>query len=212
MNSEQLFQTMAEIDDRFLQEAAEEIVPNRMGKMIGLAAAVSIVIFDSIWFSDRIVNGPDTPGTPVELAAPTAGVAPTAQPQTPTPDVPEAVLTVPPAESTPTPPEETDPLPAVGSGEDDPSLHEPPFRGEYIHNDDGDFIIFTCPIEALAISPEVLDITGQLVDGHFAATVPGLLAAQERYVELQVYADGSYDLYFDHDPFNDTEWWLDTVN
>ena len=38
------------------------------------------------------------------------------------------------------------------------------------------------------------NITGQIVDGHYAATVYGFPFGQSRYVELQIYDDGSYDL------------------
>ena len=89
------------------------------------------------------------------------------------------------------------------------AVHEPPHSAEYVHNDEGDFLIFTPLLPSDPNGPEVLDITGQLEDGHYAADVPGLLAAQKRHVELTVHDDGSYDLYWEHDPFNDTAWWLE---
>lgn len=88
--------------------------------------------------------------------------------------------------------------------------HEPPLHAEYVHNDEGDFIVFTCPVPELNLEPEVFDITGQIEDGLFTAFILDLFDQPQRLFVLQVYDDGAYELYWDHDPYNDTEWWLES--
>lgn len=65
------------------------------------------------------------------------------------------------------------------------------YIGRYSHTAAGDFLIF---YEPHGIPVLTKNITGQITDGHYAATVYGFPFGQSRYVELQVYADGSYDL------------------
>ena len=88
--------------------------------------------------------------------------------------------------------------------------HEPPLQAEYVHNDEGDFIVFTCPVPEMIIEPIVFDITGQIEDGRFSAFILDLFDQPQRLFALVVYDDGTYDLYWDHDPYNDTEWWLES--
>lgn len=65
------------------------------------------------------------------------------------------------------------------------------YIGRYSHSAAGDFLIFCEPHGVPVLTK---NITGQIVDGHYAATVYGFPFGQSRYVELQVYDDGSYDL------------------
>ena len=69
-----------------------------------------------------------------------------------------------------------------------PAIH---YIGRYSHSAAGDFLIFYEPHGVPVLTK---NITGQITDGHYAATVYGFPFGQSRYVELQVYADGSYDL------------------
>ena len=177
------------------------------------------------------------PGAPDETAAPDASAAPdhTATPDVSVPDetTPPDVSPGPsvPDETTPPDVQPSDPvvvpsdppvqptpqivpfdpvLPGLGEidwPEDGP--HEPPYRAEYVHNDKGDFIVFTCPVPELNLEPVVLDITGLITDGHLIAFVLDFLGQPQRLLVLQVYDDGTYALYWDHDPYNDTEWWLE---
>ena len=98
------------------------------------------------------------------------------------------------------------PLPGIGgwngSGGSDPGTVTTPaptptptarihYIGRYSHSAAGDFLIFYEPHGVPVLTK---NITGQIVDGHYAATVYGFPFGQSRYVELQVYEDGSYDL------------------
>lgn len=65
------------------------------------------------------------------------------------------------------------------------------YVGRYSHSAAGDFLIF---YELHGVPVLTKNITGQITDGHYAATVYGFPFGQSRYVELQVYDDGSYDL------------------
>ena len=66
------------------------------------------------------------------------------------------------------------------------------YIGRYSHSALGDFIVFVDSQYGVPVLTK--NITGQIVDGHYAATVYGFPFGQSRYVELQVYEDGSYDL------------------
>ena len=66
------------------------------------------------------------------------------------------------------------------------------YIGRYSHSALGDFIVFVDSQYGVPVLTK--NITGQIVDGHYAATVYGFPFGQSRYVELQVHADGSYDL------------------
>lgn len=88
--------------------------------------------------------------------------------------------------------------------------HEPPLYAEYIHNDEGDFIVFTCPVPEMNLEPLVFDITGQIEDGFFNAFILDLFDQPQRLFVLAVNDDGTYEIYWDHDPYNDTEWWLES--
>ena len=66
------------------------------------------------------------------------------------------------------------------------------YIGRYSHSAAGDFIVFMDAQFGVPVLTK--NITGQIVDGHYAATVYGFPFGQSRYVELQVHADGSYDL------------------
>lgn len=213
MTSEQLFQAMAGIDDSFIQEAAEADEPHRGWKIFGLAAAALAVVIGSIWFSNWFVNGPVPNDTPVELAAPTAGVTPTAQPVetgsdpvyiTPPDEAQPPVETASPAETAQLPdiPDEGgsgsgSSLPGLpGSGSAIDSIRLPGviamYRGEYIHSDTGDFLVFRSAFPGM---PDVTqDITGLITDGRFTGSISGFPFGQACYVELQIYEDGSYDL------------------
>ena len=65
------------------------------------------------------------------------------------------------------------------------------YIGRYSHTAAGDYLIF---YEPHGIPVLVKDITGQIIDGCYSATVYGFPFGQSRYVELQVHDDGSYDL------------------
>ena len=66
------------------------------------------------------------------------------------------------------------------------------YSGRYYHSAAGDFIVFVDPQFGVPVLTK--NITGQIVDGHYAATVYGFPFGQSRYVELQIHEDGSYDL------------------
>ncbi len=201
MNAQLLFLAMEGMDEQYIQEAAEADRPAFPWKAVGATAAVLAVTLGSVWVSQQILRPPETEqqvlSTPIVTAEPSVQPAAAA----------EAALSAPEQSL----PEQTAPTPeadeAVSSGSE--AVHEPPYRAEYVHNDEGDFLVFTPLLPSDPNGPETLDITGELEDGHYAADVPGLLAAQKRRVELTVYPDGSYDLYWEHDPFNDTAWWLE---
>lgn len=203
MNAEQLFLALEGIDERYIQEAETDrrAFP---WKAVGATAAVLAVALGSVWVSQRIMRPPEHEqqilSTPVVTAMPSAQPTGAAEAALSAPEqsLPEQAAIVPEADE------------SVSSGCE--TVHEPPYRAEYVHNDEGDFLIFTPQLPSDPNGPEVLDITGQLENGHYAADVPGLLAAQKRHVELTVYDDGSYDLYWEHDPFNDTEWWLEEAS
>lgn len=155
-----------------------------------------------------------SPSVPDETAAPAVSPGPGVPDETPPPDVqpsdPVPVPSDPPVQPSPRiVPFEPD-LPGLGEidwPEDGP--HEPPYRAEYVHNDKGDFIVFTCPVPELNLEPVVLDITGMLTDGTLCAFILDFLGQPQRLFVLQVYDDGTYAIYWDHDPYNDTEWWLE---
>ena len=97
------------------------------------------------------------------------------------------------------------PLPGIGGwngsgdGSDPPGsvttpapTSNPRYIGRYSHSALGDFIVFVDAQYGVPVLTK--NITGQIVDGHYAATVYGFPFGQSRYVELQVYEDGSYDL------------------
>ena len=204
MNAQQLFLAMEGIDEQYIQEAAETDGRVFPWRAIGAAAAVLAVAFGSVWVSQRMTQpqeiAPQSLSTPIVTASPSA--QPTAAAEAALSEteyrLPEQTVTAPEAEES--------------TGTSSEACHEPPYSAEYVHNDEGDFLIFTPLLPSDPNGPEVLDITGQLEDGHYAADVPGLLAAQKRHVELTVHDDGSYDLYWEHDPFNDTEWWLEEAS
>lgn len=200
MNAQQLFLALEGIDEQYIQEAETErhTFP---WKAIAATAAVLAVTLGAVWVSHQATRRAEP--VPQAMSTPAATAAPSAQPTA----AAEAALSVPEQSL----PEQAAMVPdAVESvGESNETCHEPPYSAEYVHNDEGDFLIFTPLLPSDPNGPEVLDITGQLEDGHYAADVPGLLAAQKRHVELTVYDDGSYDLYWEHDPFNDTAWWLE---
>lgn len=91
-------------------------------------------------------------------------------------------------------------LPGSGGQGSDPSgavttpapTSNPHYIGRYSHSALGDFIVFVDAQYGVPVLTK--NITGQIVDGHYAATVYGFPFGQSRYVELQVYEDGSYDL------------------
>lgn len=201
MNAQQLFQAMESIDERFIQEAAETRGRAVPWRAIGATAAVLAVALGSVWVSQMALRRPEN--TPQTLSTPTVSAPPSMQPSA-LPSA-EAALSEPEPIRTETVPEPVE----ESSGSSGETCHEPPYRAEYVHSDDGDFLVFTPLLPSDPNGPVTLDITGQLENGHYAARVPSLLAAQERYVELTVHEDGSYDLYWEHDPFNDTAWWLE---
>ena len=240
MNVQQLFETIGNIDDRFIEEAASDAIPHLKWKIAAVAAAAAAVITGTILYSTAMLNRPTPP--PQDLAAPTATIAPieTAQPA---PDPSNPVYITPeqsgdqnttPAQ--PTPNQSGTPgssggwsagwpglpgsgvignsgsggsgsgLPGFGgqgaglpgSGGSDSGAGMPnPFEiirysGRYYHSAAGDFIVFVDPQYGIPVLTK--NITGQITDGHYAATVYGFPFGQSRYVELQVYDDGSYDL------------------
>ena len=65
------------------------------------------------------------------------------------------------------------------------------YTGRYSHTAAGDFLIF---YEPHGIPVLTKNITGQIIDGCYSATVNGFPFGGWRYVELQVHEDGSYDL------------------
>ncbi len=79
-----------------------------------------------------------------------------------------------------------------GSGSNPAEPSNPTYIGRYSHTPAGDFIVFVDSQFGVPVLTK--NITGQIVDGHYADTVYGFPFGQSRYVELQVYADGSYDL------------------
>lgn len=82
-------------------------------------------------------------------------------------------------------------LPGSGAGMPNPfDLMQ--YSGRYYHSDAGDILVFVDSQFGVPVLTK--NITGQIVDGRYAATVYGFPFGQSRYVELQVHADGSYDL------------------
>ena len=65
------------------------------------------------------------------------------------------------------------------------------YTGRYSHTAAGDFLVF---YEPHGIPVLTKNITGQIIDGCYSATVSGFPFGGWRYVQLQVYEDGSYDL------------------
>ena len=80
MNAEQLFEAMGYIDDRFIEEAAEETMPHRGWKIAAVTAAAVAVVAGTVWFSGSLF-GPEAPDSPV-LEAPIVTQAPTPPPDT----------------------------------------------------------------------------------------------------------------------------------
>ncbi len=151
------------------------------------------------------------PSVPSQTVSPVVTPRPSAPDETTPPD-PTPVPTDPPVQPSPRiVPFEAPILPGFADidwPEEGP--HEPPLQAEYVHNDEGDFVVFTCPVPELNIEPLVFDITGQIEDGRFSAFILDLFDQPQRLFALAVYDDGSYELYWDHDPYNDTEWWLES--
>ena len=125
MNADLLFEAMGGIDDRFIEEAAEETMPHRGWKIAAVAAAAAAVVVGSVWFSSGLFR-PDAPA-PQDLSAPVISQTPalpfeTAQPApggtdsgAATPgDTAQSPATLP-AEQTPSQPN-TQPVPDSGSG------------------------------------------------------------------------------------------------
>ena len=213
MTSEQLFQVLAGIDDSFIREAVTEEMPHRGWKAFGLAAATAAVVIGSIWFSNKIVNGPDPTDTPVDLAAPTASAAPTAQPEETGLD---PVYIIPPGEDqppvetpsqeepTPTQPDVPDAgsggsgsfWPVIPGGGSTGAIRLPgvvaAYHGEYLHSDTGDYLVFRSAVPGMPVVTQ--DITGRITNGRFTGSISGFPFGQACYVELQIYEDGSYDL------------------
>ena len=218
MNVQQLFEAFGNIDDQFIEEAASDAIPHLKRKAAAVAAAAVAVIAGTVLYSIAVLNRPAP--TPPDLAAPTATIAPVVTAQ-PAPDPSSPVNTPPEGEGDPTPPPETTPAPTPDRG-DDPSLgwggsglpslpgsggsgsgalpgigmpvnpaEYVAYTGRYSHTAAGDFLVF---YEPHGIPVLTKNITGQIIDGCYSATVSGFPFGGWRYVQLQVYEDGSYDL------------------
>ena len=90
------------------------------------------------------------------------------------------------------------PLPGGSNGSDPPGSgsnptipSNPVYTGRYIHTAAGDYLVF---YEPHGIPVLTKDITGQIIDGCYSATVNGFPFGGWRYVQLQIHEDGSYDL------------------
>ena len=87
-------------------------------------------------------------------------------------------------------------LPGSGGSDSGAAMPNPfdlmQYSGRYYHSAAGDVIVFVDSQFGVPVLTK--NITGQIVDGHYAATVYGFPFGQSRYVELQVHDDGSYDL------------------
>ena len=87
-------------------------------------------------------------------------------------------------------------LPGSGGSDSGAAMPNPldlmQYSGRYYHSAAGDVIVFVDSQFGVPVLTK--NITGQIVDGHYAATVYGFPFGQSRYVELKVYEDGSYDL------------------
>ena len=87
-------------------------------------------------------------------------------------------------------------LPGSGGSDSGAGMPNPfdliQYSGRYYHSAAGDVIVFVDSQFGVPVLTK--NITGQIVDGHYAATVYGFPFGQSRYVELQVHDDGSYDL------------------
>ena len=220
MTVQQLFQAFGEIDDRYIEEAASDAIPHVRWKAVAAAAAAAVVIAGTVLYSSALLNRPAQ--TPQDLAAPIVTAAPveTAQPASePSGSVPvapegEGSVTTP---AQPTPPQPENPvgsgngsglignsgsggsgsgLPGSGGSDSGAGMPNPfdlvQYSGRYYHSDAGDYIVFVDSQFGVPVLTK--NITGQIVDGHYAATVYGFPFGQSRYVELQIHDDGSYDL------------------
>ena len=165
-------------------------------------------------------DAPDVSPEPGETTAPTVTAGPDMPYETPVPDAPpsDPVPDIPDVSAQPVDPDDhsDDPsgqgLPgwggsgwggAGGSGSSGslpglPSLPgmggaAVPFKGAYYHSAAGDYLVFHSPV--LGVPVVTVNITGQILDGHYEGTVT-IPFAQSFYVELQVHDDGTYDLIY----------------
>lgn len=188
MNAQALFVAFEGIDDQFVIEAAEpeksRTIP-RLLTAVGVTAAALLVAFGvAKWFA--------APGTESALQ-----LAPTPTAAIVTPSVSEQT-------AAPVPEIETGSAseyqPEAGvSSEGSDALYPPATVGEYVHTEDGDFIILSeNPPRYDGPYTRTIDITEKLQDGQYSGVT--LFAGAPQKIHLQVLDDGSYDLSFEWAP------------
>lgn len=133
---------------------------------------------------------PDLPDTPAQTPAPLPTGSPDPQESDPSGQVspPNGGL------GWPTLPGSGSGLPGSGSGLPGFGGAAFSYTGSYHHTDTGDYLVFRSPV--LGIPVVTVNITGQIIDGHYAGTVSGFPFGESCYVELQVYDNGTYSLQY----------------
>ena len=160
---------------------------------------------------------PDVSAAPDKTTLPTVTARPDLPFETPVPDVQPSnpVPDIPDVSSPPTNPDQHDDEPSGqgtpgwgGSGWSGwggatapgsipglpslPGMASQLYRAAYYHSAEGDYLVFSSRILGIPVVTE--NITGKIIDGRFAGSISGFPFGQALYVELQVYADGSYDI------------------
>lgn len=188
MNAQALFAAFEGIDDQFVMEAAESEQPRTLYRYltaVGVTAAALLMAFGvSKWHAP-----PDT-GSALQLVpAPTAAI-PSPSAQLPTAAPVEEIESGRASEY----------HPETGvSSESSDALYPPATVGEYVHTEDGDFIILSeNPPRYDGPYTRTIDITGRLQDGQYTGVT--LFAGAPQKIHLQVGDDGSYDLSFEWAP------------
>lgn len=190
MNAQALFAAFEGIEDQFVMEAAEPEKPRTIPRLltaVGVTAAALLVAFGvAKWLA------PSGTESALQLApTPTAAViTPSVSEQTAVP-VPEGETG---SASVYTPETET----GVSSESSD-ALYPPATVGEYVHTEDGDFIILSeNPPRYDGPYTRTIDITEKLQNGQYSGIT--LFAGAPQKIHLQVLGDGSYDLSFEWAP------------
>lgn len=184
MNAQALFAAFEGIDDQFVMEAAEPEKPRTIPRLltaVGVTAAALLVAFGvAKWLA------PSGTESALQLTpAPTAVI---------TPSVPEQIA---PSVSVNETGSASEYQPETGVSSD--ALYPPATVGEYVHTEDGDFIILSeNPPRYDGPYTRTIDITEKLQNGQYSGIT--LFAGAPQKIHLQVLDDGSYNLSFEWAP------------
>lgn len=187
MNAQALFAAFEGIDDQFVMEAADQEPPRTLSRFLPAAAVTAAALL--AFGVARFLAPSDTESALQFAPKPTAAIV---TPSIPEPSVPPVPVNEAGSAS------EYHPEDGVSSEGSD-ALYAPATVGEYVHTEDGDFIILSeNPPRYDGPYTRTIDITEKLQDGQYSGVT--LFAGAPQKIHLQVQDDGSYDLSFEWAP------------